>query len=61
MRDTILANQETESSVNPWLQAHAMLDVTGFPLFVGALDVISSVLSMRLLLAIFLPYFDCKN
>jgi len=38
------ANQKTESCFCHWLRAPAMVDVTCFPAFVGASDVISSVL-----------------
>jgi len=43
----IWANQKTESLVYCWLQAHAMFDVTRSPAFVGALNVLSSVLSIH--------------
>jgi len=48
--NVILANQKKiESAVYRWLRAHAMFDITWFPTFVGASDVISSVLSIHLL------------
>jgi len=40
----VWANQTTESFVYHWLCALAMFDVMRFPAFVGALDVISSLL-----------------
>jgi len=43
----IPANQKTELLVFCWLHAQIMFDVTWFPAFVGASDVISSVLSIR--------------
>jgi len=45
MHNVSWANQKTESCLNCWLWEHAMFDVTCFPIFVGALYVISSVLS----------------
>jgi len=44
MHNVIKANQKTESCFCHWLHAHAVVDVTCFPAFVGASDVISSVL-----------------
>ena len=44
--NVIRANQKTESFVYHWLGALAMLDVTYFAKFVGASDIISSVLSI---------------
>ena len=44
----ILTNQKTESFVFPWLRSHSTFDVTCFPAFVGASDIISSILSLRL-------------
>ena len=38
------AIQKTESFVYHWLRAHAMVDVTCFPAFVGPSDIISSIL-----------------
>ena len=43
----IWANQNTESFVYSCLCAHALFDVTCFPTFVRAQDVISSVLLIR--------------
>jgi len=43
----IWANQKTESFVYRWLRTQAMFDVTCFPAFVGASDVILSILSIR--------------
>jgi len=40
-------NRMTESFVYHWLRAHATFNVKCFPAFVGASDVISSVLSIR--------------
>ena len=48
MHNVICANQKTVSFVFCGLHAHAMFNRTCFPAFVGALDVISSVLSIRL-------------
>jgi len=45
----IWAEQKTESSVYHWLRALAMFDVTCYPAFVGALDIISCVQLKRLL------------
>jgi len=42
----ICATQKTESWVYRWLRARAMFDVTRFPAFVWALDVIFSFLSI---------------
>ena len=46
MHIIIWANQKTESFVYGWLHAHAMFDVTCFPTFVRASEVISRVLSI---------------
>jgi len=43
----IWTNQMSESAVYCWQRAHAPYDVTCFPGFVGAWNVISSVLSIR--------------
>ena len=40
------ANQRTESFLYYWLCAHAMFEVTRFPAFVGALNVIQRVVDM---------------
>jgi len=45
--NVIWANQKTEFFVYRWLRALAMFGVTSFAAFVGASDVISSVLSIR--------------
>ena len=45
--NVIWTNQKTESSVYRWKRAHALFDVTFFPAFVGASEVISSVPSIR--------------
>jgi len=42
--NVIWANQNTGLVEYRWLHAHAMFDVTCFPLFVGAMNIISSVL-----------------
>jgi len=42
-----LANQKTESFVYPWLPAHTVFDITVYPTFVKASDVIPSILSNR--------------
>ena len=49
-RSVIWANQKTEYFVYHWLHAHAMFDVTCFSESVRASNVISRVMSMRLLL-----------
>jgi len=46
----ISANQKAEYCVYSGLHAHAMLNVTCFPAFVGASGVISSALSVRYLI-----------
>jgi len=50
----VCANQKTESFVYRWLHALAMFDVIYFPSIFGALDIISSILSIRKL-------FYCRN
>jgi len=40
----IWSNKKTQYVVLRWLDAHAIFDITCFPAFVGALDVILSVL-----------------
>jgi len=46
-RRLIWANWKTETFMYRWPRAHASFDVTCFPAFVGASNVISSVLSIR--------------
>ena len=45
-QNVIWSNQKTESFVYRWLSAHAVIDVTCVPAFVGASDVISGVMSI---------------
>ena len=45
--NVIRIKQKTESFVHRWQRAHVSFQVTRFPAFVGASDVISSVLSIR--------------
>ena len=47
MNNVIWTNKKTESPVYSWQCAHASFDVTCFPAFVGASDVILSVLSVH--------------
>jgi len=47
--NVIWANQKTKSFVCHWLHTIAMFDITYFPAIVGATDVISKVLLIRLL------------
>jgi len=47
--NVVWANQKTESFVFRWLPTLAMFDVTCFPAFVGASDIISSLMSIHLL------------
>jgi len=47
IKHIIWTNKKTESSVYCWQHALAMFDVTCFPTFVRASDVISSVMSIR--------------
>ena len=47
MYNIIWANQKTESFVYHWLCGHAMFDVTCFPAFVVATDVILSIMSIH--------------
>jgi len=42
--NVVWANQKTESFVYCWLYALTMIDVTCFPAFLGASDLISSIL-----------------
>jgi len=42
----IWANQKSDFSVYHWLRANAMFELTGFPAFVRASDVNSSLLSV---------------
>jgi len=42
--NVIWTNQNTESFVYQWLRALTKLDVTGFPAFVRASNIISSIL-----------------
>ena len=44
--NVILTYQKTKTFVNRWLHAYAVFDVTCFPAFVEAPDVISSILSI---------------